>query len=563
MAKGRQETKLDLVIGAVDRFTEPLRKLNEAVSRNTQGFRRLGSAVSRLKQETGINKLVGGVKQLGSSVLRVGDGFAAVTSRFARLSGILSLALGVAGGGLGALATESAAAGREVERLSARAGVAAEPFQRLAYAASGAGVDADAFASVLSDLGEKAVDAATGNEDLQKTFKALRIDIRTANGDIKKSDALFAELADAFARMEDGQTKTSIALQLVSEEGARLIPVLNQGTVGLRNMGDEAQRLGLVLDRDALSNSSAFTKGVEQLSSTLKGLGFTVGQALIPVLLPLIERLRDWAAANRDLVAGKVREWVERFAARLPELVRAGEQVLAFLGSLFQGLGKLSDALGGADRMLGVVAAVLSGPLLLSLAGAAKAFLALGAAILTTPVGWVLAAAAAVAAGIYLLVKRWDKVKEAFKTNPVYVALTPLIALAKTLKGEWQGFGDFFRRLWNNLLGEFAGIVNRLTNMLPDWLKDWMGIDGGRPVINVPELKTGEGAAGALVGTPSGVPAGVPTVSGSLPGVTNTEVKRTENVVRLIVPEGYEIVGEGDAAGVVYSDDSALGYMGA
>ena len=55
MAAGRQETKLDLVIGAVDRFTAPLRALNERVANNTQGVRRLGSAMSQLNQEAGIS----------------------------------------------------------------------------------------------------------------------------------------------------------------------------------------------------------------------------------------------------------------------------------------------------------------------------------------------------------------------------------------------------------------------------------------------------------------------------------------------------------------------------
>lgn len=561
MAKGKQETKLDLVIGAVDRFSGPFRKLNEAVSRNTQGFRRLGSAVSQLKQENGLDKLSGGVRRLGSSVLRVGTGFTAVARRFARLGGMVSLALGAAGGGLTALVTQSAAAGREVERLSARAGVGAESFQRLAYAADSAGVDADGFASVLSDLGEKAVDAATGNEDLQKTFRALGVQVRASDGNMRKSDALLADVADAFARMEDGPVKTAIALQLFSEEGARLIPVLNQGSGGLQKLGDEAQRLGLVLDRKALKQSEAFAGGMDRLKATLKGLGFTVGQTLIPALLPLIERLREWAEANRELVAARIRDWVESFARRLPELIRAGESILSGMGSLFEWLGKVSDALGGADRMIGLVALALSGPLLSALAGAATAFFSLGAAILTTPVGWVIAAVAAIAGGIYLLVKHWDKVKEAFKINPFYAVFGPAVALVKTLTGEWKGFGDFFSRLWDNLLGEFAGIMDRLTGLLPDWLKDWMGMGNGKPVINVPEINVEGRPSGPLAGTPAGTPIGVPSAV-AVPGVTNTEVKRTENVVRLIVPEGYEIEGEGDAARVVYSDGSALGYMG-
>lgn len=589
MPSGKQETKLDLVIGAVDRFSAPFRRLNEAISRNTQGFRKLGAAVSRLKQETGLNRLTGGVQRLGSSILRLGDGFAATVQRFTRLGGMLSLALGAAGGGITALATDSAAAGREVQRMSARAGVGAESFQRLAYAADSAGVDADGFASVLSDLGEKAVDAATGNEDLQKTFKALGVNVRTANGNMRKSDALLADVADAFARMEDGPAKTAIALQLFSEEGARLIPVLNQGSGGLRELGDEAARLGLVLDQQALKDSEAFAGGLDQLKATLKGLGFTVGQNLIPVLLPLIDRLREWATVNRELNAAKIREWVESFAKRLPELMRAGERGLSGLGDLFEWLGKVSDALGGADNMLGLVALALSGPLLTSLGGAASAFLSLGAAIMATPVGWIMAAVVAIAGAVYLVYENWDEFVSVIRNSPFRLLFEPIIAVVETLKGEWNGFGDFFARLMKNLLGDWSGFVDNLTGLLPDWLKDWMGIGGGQPAVNVPAVNVSSapdaggnggqamklsdigGGAGffaslaqRFTGAPAGAPVGVPSAAaGSLPGVTNTEVKRTENVVRLIVPEGYEVQGEGDAKKVVFSDDSSLGYMGA
>ena len=556
MAAGRQETKLDLVIGAVDRFTAPLRALNERVANNTQGVRRLGSAMSQLNQEAGISKLTSRVKGLGRAVFGVGDGFAQVFGRLTRLGGLVSVALGAAGGGVTALVTESARAGQEVERLAGRAGVTSESFQRLAYAAALGGADADAFASVLQDLGEKAFDAATGSEDLQSTFRALGINIRTANGDVKKSDQLFAELADAFARMEDGPTKTAMALQLFSEEGARLIPILNQGSAGLARMGAEAESLGLVLDSKALTQSRDFARGMDQLRATLRGLGLTVGQTLIPVLLPLIERLRDWAMANRQVLASRVRDWVEGVAGRLPDMVKALEAAISGLGTFFAWLGRASDALGGADRLLGVVAAVLSGPLLVALAGAAKAVLALGAAVMTTPVGWIMAAIAAIAGAVYLIYKNWDGISAWFKAK--WQAVTKIFADA------WAAITDLvpdFGAIWGRIQQAFRDGVERLTGLLPDWLKDWMGIGDGKPVINVPEVRLPEHMMQPLdaAAAPVGIPAGA---AGMADGGTRTEIQRRESTVRLIVPEGYRIEGEG-ADALVIADDDALGYMGA
>lgn len=558
MAKGKQETKLDLVIGAIDRFSEPFRKLNEAIARNTQGFRKLGAAAGRLTQETGVSKLIAATRRLGKSVLGVGDGVAAVAQRFTRLGGMISAALGAAGGGLVALATHSANAGRDVDRLSARAGVSAEAFQRLAYAADSAGVDADGFASVLSDLGEKAVDAATGSKDLQEIFKALRINIRAADGNLKKSDQLLAEVADAFARMEDGSTKTAIALKLFSEEGARLIPVLNGGSNGLQALGDEAQKLGLVLDKQARKQSEDFVGSIDQLKATLKGLGFTIGQNLIPVLLPLIGRLRDWVMANRELVASRVREWVEKFAARLPELIRAGESVLSGLGDLFTWLGRVSDALGGADRLIAVLGAALSGPLLSALAGAASAFIALGAAIMTTPVGWFMAAVAGIAGGAYLIYKNWDGLSAGFKSLSLRVT--------RIFDDMWTGVKALvpdFGALWGRLTAAFSEGVDKLTGLLPDWLKDWMGIGSGKPVITVPEVVLNGAPAGIPAGVPGGAPVGVPVAAAGAAGTTTTQIERREVTHRFVLPEGSRVESNGDDDGVRFITYADLGYQGA
>ena len=256
------------------------------------------------------------------------------------------------------------------------------------------------------------------------------------------------------------------------------------------------------------------------------------------------------------MLASRVRDWVEGVAGRLPDMVKALEAAISGLGTFFAWLGRASDALGGADRLLGVVAAVLSGPLLVALAGAAKAFLALGAAVMTTPVGWIMAAIAAIAGAVYLIYKNWDGISAWFKAK--WQAVTKIFADA------WAAITDLvpdFGAIWGRIQQAFRDGVERLTGLLPDWLKDWMGIGDGKPVINVPEVRLPEHMMQPLdaAAAPVGIPAGA---AGMADGGTRTEIQRRESTVRLIVPEGYRIEGEG-ADALVIADDDALGYMGA
>ena len=179
---------------------------------------------------------------------------------------------------------------------------------------------------------------------------------------------------------------------------------------------------------------------------------------------------------------------------------------------------------------IAVVAAVIMGPLI-------SAVVSLGIAIMSTPVGWILAIIAAIGAAVYLLIKHWDKivvaikkwcpliyilgkvVKEVFsfiwgfikeKLEAVYNAFqvswvdgiveifknfTPMgwimqgwEALVKFLFGIdlfeagtsiVKGILDGMGNAWDGLIKWFKQKVGELTGVLPDWAKSGLAFIGG------------------------------------------------------------------------------------
>jgi hypothetical protein len=67
------------------------------------------------------------------------------------------------------------------------------------------------------------------------------------------------------------------------------------------------------------------------------------------------------------------------------------------------------DRFGALNTALAAVALWITGPLLTAIALVGIAFVKLGAAILATPIGWILAGVAALAASVYVLYQRWDE----------------------------------------------------------------------------------------------------------------------------------------------------------
>ena len=100
---------------------------------------------------------------------------------------------------------------------------------------------------------------------------------------------------------------------------------------------------------------------------------------------------------------------------------------------------------------------------------------AVNALFVASPIGWIILGIVALVGVIYLLIKHWDKVKEA--------VLGFVESSTKWLKGLWEGIktifapvGDFFKRLWQGAVDIIKGIWNRLVEIFTGVFEIIVGI---------------------------------------------------------------------------------------
>ena len=192
----------------------------------------------------------------------------------------------VAGLGIGAALVQSVRStadyADELGKLAQKAGTSTEEVSKLAYAARQADVDNEQLAKGLRALGE---DAQSGGEKLAE----LGISVTDASGKTKSSADLFRELATVIAGIEDPQRKAAVAAELLGEKlGPGLIPLLNQGASGLKDMADEAARFGRVVTDEAAKAAEQFNDNLTKLNEAGAGLAATIGNAVIPAINNLI-----------------------------------------------------------------------------------------------------------------------------------------------------------------------------------------------------------------------------------------------------------------------------------
>lgn len=221
--------------------------------------------------EAGLNKARGSLDKFG----KVSDAAMAAVSVAAAGAAV---ALGVAVKG----AIDHA---DELSKAAQKAGVTTEALSRLEYAAKLSDVSLESLTGGLGKLGRIMVDVASGGAVGAKTaFEALGVSVTTATGALRDPNAVLADLADRFAQMEAGATKTALAVEIFGKSGADLIPLLNNGAAGLRAMGKESDALGRTISTSTGFAAEEFNDTLSRMGLTLDGVFLKIAEAALPAL---------------------------------------------------------------------------------------------------------------------------------------------------------------------------------------------------------------------------------------------------------------------------------------
>lgn len=229
---------------------------------------------------------------------KIGKSFGGIGSALSGLTGLGGLTALLSGGGLIAAVKNVSDAADAMGKLSQKTGIAVEDLSRLDYAASLSDVTTDQLSTGLAKLAKAMADTAAGTGEAKPAFDALGLTQDILAGKFRNAGELLTAVADRMARYEDGANKSALAQKIFGESGAAMIPLLNAGADGLREMGDEAERLGLVMSGDLAKKAEEFNDNLTRLQGLARAVGIDIGNVLIPSLNELAEEFLDARAAG-------------------------------------------------------------------------------------------------------------------------------------------------------------------------------------------------------------------------------------------------------------------------
>ncbi|PYE86917.1 hypothetical protein [Phyllobacterium leguminum] len=235
-----------------------------------------------------------GVDQAEKRANRLGRTFDMTAAGAVKLGANLGLAAAAGAAAIGLLVKQAIDQADAMSKSAQKSGLTTEALSRLAWAGNLSDVSLETLTMSLGRLSNVMATVASGKgKDVKAIFDALGIAVTEADGRMRSTDAVMADLADVFASMADGADKTALAIKIFGRAGADLIPLLNSGRDGLSEMAAEADRLGITISTDMGKQAEEFNDTMTRIGAVLQGMAVKIAGMALPYLNELAAKLND------------------------------------------------------------------------------------------------------------------------------------------------------------------------------------------------------------------------------------------------------------------------------
>ena len=119
----------------------------------------------------------------------------------------------------------------------------------------------------LQRFTRRAAEAAQGTGEAKDALAQMGIALRDQSGNLRSSEDLLGDVADAFARIEDPAERVRLAFKLFDSEGVALVNLLRGGSGALEEMRERARDLGIVLDEHLVRDAERARTELDTLCS--------------------------------------------------------------------------------------------------------------------------------------------------------------------------------------------------------------------------------------------------------------------------------------------------------
>lgn len=445
---------------------------------------------------------------------RVGRQFQSTIGTIGRQARGAGVAMGAIGTAAVAVTETTATAAREIRLFSQLAGAGETEFQRFAAGAKSVGIENDKLSDILKDTNDRIGDfVQTGGGPMADFFEKIGPLVGVTVDDFKElSGPQALQLyVSSLEKANLSQADMTFYMEAMASDSTALIPLLQDNGKAMREIGDEAERTGQIMSKEALDAAEKYRREMGRAGGALTGVRNIIGEQLMPVIGDLAREFTTFVTENRP----QIEAFAETLAGGLRDAVPVIGEVVSGLGDFAGKVGsvvsKVAEMIGGWDNFGIALGVLMTSPAIVAvggfvvtvgkLAGAlgmlvapaitaglpvvAAGFKAIGAALLANPIG---VAVAAIAGGALLVITNWEKIKPAIQPVLDWIggaidavqenAIRPFISLMSDglsgIAGAWQGVRDAIGGVLDWITEKFSTVMDKIKPVIDalTWVRD-------------------------------------------------------------------------------------------
>lgn len=376
------------------------------------------------------------VEEFGNKVSEVGNNLKPLSTAAA------GLVTGMVGLGYNAVSTAD-----DLNTLSKQTGLSTESLQKMNYAADRMDVSTETISGAVTKLKKNM--AGTG-----EPFEKLGVAVVDSSGHMRDAESVFFDTVAALSQIPNEVERDQAAYEIFGKSADELAGIIDDGGAAFRAYGKEAEDLGLILSGQTLNNINETNDAIDKSKAQLQAAGLQLGATIATGLAPVVEKLAGFVE--------KLVGWMQTLTPEQTNLIATIASVVAAIAPLLIIGGKIISGIGKFMQLIPMLGTVFT--------------------FLTSPVGLVIAAIAALIAIGVLLYKHWDEIKAwAVKTwnsikdtvvnawNNIKTAVTTKVEEVKTtISNAWENVKTATSEAWENVKSK----VEEVTTAMHDAAKE-------------------------------------------------------------------------------------------
>lgn len=370
-----------------------------------------------------------------------------------------------AGAGLFALASEVSDTASEINDMSVRTGLSTKTLQEMKFATGQVGVNFESITGAVGKLTKTMAGADDGSKAAEAAFAKLGISVTDSEGNMRKMDDVFPEVIKGLAGMGNETERNQLAMDFFGKGATELVPLLAAGGDGIDALTQQAHDLGLVMSDEAISAGDNFGDSLDAIKGALGGVVASIGVEL----MPMFQTMFDWVMSNMPAIQDGIHTAFSVAGEVIGTAVTAIQSLTQFFTEHWGIIQPILAGIGAGAATFGIYtlainASAIATGIWSTVTGIATAVgTAFGAvlAFISSPIGLVVIAIAALVAAGVLLYKNWDTVSAFLKMTweaTKDIAMTVFNSIGKFMSDLWAGTKTVTETVWNSIKSFFSTV---------------------------------------------------------------------------------------------------------